>query len=223
MKVVEQEEKRGNMMSGSIVSRGIAMALALMMMLSLVACGRLSQLLEPADEATSDTTTTEKEKEADVLSDLEKLLDAEGRPYNNVITGEVGDTLTNTFFDWTVNSVTTEETLTIDGEEFEPEGIDYKFVLVDITTKNVYDQVNPMSCSDFTILWDEDGETTEDVPYGEFMDGMYPEEFDQAVGESDSGILVFEVPKNVDSVIIAYYELWEDDFEGDTYLFEVDL
>jgi hypothetical protein len=41
------------------------------------------------------------------------------------------------------------------------------------------------------------------------------------VGDSTSGTLVLEVPKDVTSAIIAYYEIWDDEFEGDTYLFEV--
>jgi hypothetical protein len=153
--------------------------------------------------------------------DIVKMLEAEGRPFNNVTTGKVGDTLTNTFFEWTVKSVVTKDTLTVDGEEYVPDTDGYQFLLVDITTKNIFDKSNPMGNPDFSIIWNEGDETFEAYAYNEFMDGMYPDEFWQEVGQSDSGTLVFEVPKSVSSAIIAYYEIWDDDFEGDTYLFEV--
>jgi hypothetical protein len=153
--------------------------------------------------------------------DITRMLQAEGRSFNNVTTGKVGDTLTNTFFAWTVRSVEVKDSLIVDGEELLPDTNGYKFLLVDITTKNVFDKANPMGNVDFTIIWTEGDETKEDFGYYEFMDGMYPDEFMQEVGESASGILVFEVPANVHNANIAYYELWDDDFEGDAYFFEV--
>jgi hypothetical protein len=185
---------RGNRIIRSIAAV-FAVALATVLAFSLVACG--SQM------------------------DITKMLQAEGRSFNNVITGKVGDTLTNTFFEWTVKSVVAKDSLTVDGEELFPETDGYQFLLVDITTKNIFDKSNPMGNSDFSIIWSKGDETFEDVVYGEFMDGMYPDEFWQEVGQSDSGTLVFEVPKNVNSAVIAYYEVWDDDFEGDAYFFEV--
>ncbi|MDR1183479.1 MAG: DUF4352 domain-containing protein [Coriobacteriales bacterium] len=187
--------KRENKNRGSRIIRSIAAIVAALLACSLVAC--------------------------DTQNDITRMLQSEGRPYNNVTTGKVGDTLTNTFFEWTVNSVTTEESLMLDGEEVSPNTSGYKFVLVDITTKNIFDQPNPMGNFDFTIIWNEGEDTTEDTPYSQFMDDMYPDEFTQAVGDSTNGILVFEVPSDVTSAIIAYYEIWSDEFEGDTYLFEV--
>jgi hypothetical protein len=191
-----KREDRGR---GSRVIRSIAVVLAAMLTavlaFSLVGCG--SQL------------------------DIAKMLEAEGRPFNNVTTGKVGDTLTNTFFEWTVKSAVVKDSLTVDGEEYLPYADGYKFLLVDITTKNVFDKTNPMSNTDFSIIWSKGDDTVEDYAYSEFMNGMYPDELMQAVGESDGGILVFEVPGDVHSAFIAYYEIWSDDFEGDTYLFEV--
>jgi hypothetical protein len=61
----------------------------------------------------------------------------------------------------------------------------------------------------------------EDYAYEAFMDGMYPDEEQQEPGKSTSGIVVSEVPKDLHEATIAYYEIWDDEFEGDTYLFEV--
>jgi hypothetical protein len=198
------------------------MALALVMAFSLVACGLPRGNAEEDAAATTTTTTTPSaEQDASPLSGIAKMLQAEGRPYNNVTTGRVGDTLTNSFFEWQVSDVVAQDSLMVNGEEIIPNLDGCKFVLVDITTKNVFDQPNPMGNFDFSIIWGEGDDTTEDISYAEFMGGMYPDSFEQAVGESTSGVLVFEVPKDVHSAIIAYYELWDDEFEGDTYLFEL--
>jgi hypothetical protein len=186
--------------------RIIAAALTMLLALSLAACGT------PSNDDSGDEN---------FLSGITKMLQAEGRPYNNVTTGKVGDTLTNSFFAWTVHSVSAKNSLTVDGEELLPSVDGYKFVLVEITTKNVFDQANPMGSVDFSIIWGEGDDATEDVTYSEFMPGMYPDDFEEAVGESTSGTLVFEVPGDVNSAFIAYYEIWSDSFEGDTYLFEV--
>jgi hypothetical protein len=183
------------------IARIAAVALMAMLTFSLVACG--------------DTNG------GNVISDIGRMLQAEGRPYNNVTTGKVGDTLTNSFFDWTVKSVTAKDTVIVDGEEYLPSVDGYKFLIVDITTKNVFDQPNPMGNADFSIIWGEGDDITEDYTYEAFMDGMYPDDFEEAVGQSTSGTLVFEVPKDVHSAYIAYYEIWSDSFEGDTYLFDV--
>jgi hypothetical protein len=218
----KQLGKRGK----GVIKSGVAVALVLLMAFSLVACGLPQLNSGQTDEATvgestTDGTTTTTDKETDPLSSIAKLLQAEGRPYNNVTTGQLGDTLTNTFFEWTVSNVVAQDTLLLDGEEIVPNAAGYKFVLIDITTKNIFEQPNPMGNVDFSIIWGDGDDTTEDVAFSEFMDGMYPDKFEQAVGDSASGVLVFEVPQDVHSAIVAYYELWDDEFEGDTYLFEL--
>ena len=158
------------------------------------------------------------------LDSLAKTLQAQGRPANNVITGKVGDTLTNSFFDWTVKSVTTAEVLTdSDGDETTPLTEGNIFVIVDTQAKNITKDTQPMGSSDFYIMYTLNGETVEDVPYSEFMDGMYADWEQLSAGSSLSGKVVFEIPPTATNVMICYSELYEDNFEGDTYLFEVTL
>jgi hypothetical protein len=172
-----------------------------------------------AGDKESDGTTTR--ADSDMLTDLQKTLRAEGRPFNNITTGKPGDVLTNTFFDWEIKSVVAQDTITVDGEELLPGTDGYKFVLVDMRTKNVYSETNPMGSGDFSIIYGSGNDAIEDSAYEAFMDGMYPDEEQQEPGESTNGLVVFEVPQDVHEARIAYYELWDDEFEGDTYLFEI--
>jgi hypothetical protein len=209
-----------NAWRGAGLARALVAVLALLMTFLLVACGgdrgADSNTQTPTQQAASGEET-----KTDPLSDIAKTLQSKGRPFNSVTTGKVGETLTNTFFAWTVNSVSANESITMDGEEVFPNEEGYKFVIVDITTKNVFDQPNPMGSGDFSIIWTRGTETIEDIPFRAFVDEMYPDEFTEEVGQSTSGWVVFEVPQDVNSAMIGYYELWDDNFEGDTYLFEV--
>lgn len=151
---------------------------------------------------------------------VSKMLSARGREYDKLFTGEIGDTLTNSFFDFTVNSVTAAEEL----EGYTPTQEGYKFIVADITVKNIFDSEIPVGNYDFNIIWGDDSEDSgEDYSFTEFMDGMYPDEVDLAVGETLSGTLVFEVPADETNVGIVYYEIWDDDFLGNTYVVNVDL
>jgi hypothetical protein len=208
-------------LTGAVLAQVLAAGLALLLAFLLVACGGGGQADSDTPTPTQQAASGE-ETETGPLSDIAKTLQAKGRPFNSVTTGKVGDTLTNTFFAWTVNSVTSGDSITTtDGDEIFPNEDGYKFVIVDVTTKNVFDQPNPMSCGDFSILWTKGTETIEDVPFQSFTDEMYPDEIMEEIGQSTSGWVVFEVPQDVTSAMIGYYELWGDNFEGDTYLFEV--
>jgi len=198
----------------------IALCLSAVMLFALIGCGGGSNENETSDGGNIVDDASNAVGEA--ASGIAKMLQSEGRPYNSIHTGKVGDTLTNTFFDWTVHSVTVQDSFTVDGEEFlPPDG--RRFVLVDITTKNVFTEINPMSNTDFGIMWEDADGTQEDIPYEAMTDEMYLDEFEEAVGESHSGLILFDIPADVTKVYITYYEIWDDEFEGDSYLIEVDL
>ena len=188
--------------------------LAVVMIFSLSACGTAGQ---------------SQGNEGGIVNDIKKMLKAEGRPYDDVFTGNVGDTLTNTFFAWRIKSVTTADslvasygaTVTPQTNSYYPEG--YRFVIVDMSAKNVYNTTNPVGNYDFYIIYEYKGETVEDTAYSAFMDDMYPDNAYQDVGETTSGKVIFAVPKEVTEIMICYYEFWEDEFEGNTYLFNVTL
>jgi hypothetical protein len=151
------------------------------------------------------------------------MLQAEGRPYNNVYTANVGESLTCSFFEWNLRSVKVVDSIEVDGDEIFPNESGYVFVLVDTWTKNTYTEVNPMSNTDFSILYAYGGETVEDSPYAKFMDTMYPDETQQNPGDTLDGLVVFSIPAGLTEFNICYYEFWDDEFEGDTYIFEIKL
>jgi hypothetical protein len=155
-----------------------------------------------------------------IVEKATKYLQSEGRSYEHVYTADTGMTLSNSFFDWTVKSVESAASL-IDGEEeILPSTDANKFIIADIIIKNNCDQEIPVGNYDYVILWeDENEESHEDNAFEEFMSGMYPNEVTAQVGETVGGKLIFEVPMDVNEGSIAYYEYYEDEFEGDAYLF----
>ena len=167
------------------------------------------------------------ENNGGTLSGIQRSLKAQDRPYNNIYTAKVGETLTNNFFAWTVTSVTTSNgpLTTSGGNALKPfHGDDHRFVLVDIEVKNISQKPIPAGRHDFFILYDYKGETYEEQAYSSFMSGMYPNEVSALdVGVSLAGKLVFEAPKGVSSVYVCYYEYLASGSSGSTYLFEVTL
>ena len=145
-------------------------------------------------------------------------------PIKNVISAQIGDTLDCTFFTWSVENVYSSEQLESEGEELLPWSDDNKFVIADISITNIYDHEIPVGNYDFSMEWiDTSGATHSDNAYESFMDEMYPDEIIKQVGESESGKLVFEFPKDIYEGRIVYAELFEDGSEGNYYCFDFEL
>lgn len=153
-----------------------------------------------------------------ITEDVGKALTAQGREYDNLISADVGETTTNVFFEWTVSSVWI--SYDIDGYA-PPDG--YMYVVADISTTNIsYDNNMPLGNSDYIITWGpEDDEW--DFSLEEFTNGMYPDEASVEVGKTIKGILVFLVPADIKDVSIIYDEIYDDDFVGDTYSYDITL
>lgn len=154
----------------------------------------------------------------DLTDDLTQIVNARGRTYDNIITAKVGETTNNVFFEWTVSSVWV--SYDIDGYT-PPDG--YMYVAADIiTTNTTYDNNLPLGNSDYIIVWgpEEDGW---DYPLDEFTEGMYPDEVTVEVGKTVEGLLVFLVPDDVQDVSIIYDEIYDDDFVGNSYSYDITL
>lgn len=165
-------------------------------------------------------TDTVSNAASDAVDKVSKMLSAQGREYDELYTGEIGETMTNSFFDFTLNSVETATELA----GYTPTQEGYKFVVANVTVKNVFDQDIPVGNYDFNIIWGTDTETGgEDYAFESFMEGMYPDDITLAPGETASGDVVFEIPEAESTIGIVYYEIWDDDFVGNTYVFNVDL
>ena len=145
-------------------------------------------------------------------------------PEKNVISSQIGGTLDCTFFTWTVESVYSSEYLESEGEPLFPWSDDNKFVIADISTTNIYDHEIPVGNYDFSLEWtDKSNLTHRDNAYESFMDEMYPDETIKQIGESISGKLIFELPKDIFEGRILYDELFDDGSEGNIYCFDFKL
>ena len=129
--------------------------------------------------------------------------------------GRMGDTMHTYFFDYTVNSAYL-------CPEFE--GYTPTLLVADVTVKNTSTESIPMYDTDFQVQWNVDGEY--DVPITYYTDAVsdqqLPTEYELAVDEERTGLLVFEVPVDQKDFSISYLELFESDTseegeEGDVF------
>ncbi|MGF6377064.1 hypothetical protein M2140_002146 [Clostridiales Family XIII bacterium PM5-7] len=131
--------------------------------------------------------------------------------------GTIKDTLSNTFFDWTLNSVETKETL--EGKTPEEGKI---FVVANITVKNTSTEEYEVGNYDFIgIVGIEEGEQFDTLDA--FYDGMYPDGENLAAGKTLTGDIVFEVSADCTELIIDYQEYFGDDSKGNTNWFYIKL
>lgn len=153
-----------------------------------------------------------------VADNVKTAIEAQGREYENLITAEVGETTTNVFFEWTISSVVC--TYDIAGY-IPPDG--YMYIVADIITTNIsYYNNLPMGSYDYVIAWGV-GDEEWDYSLYEFVDGMYPDETTCVVGETIEGMLIFLVPDNAESISIIYEEIYDDEFVGNTYSYDINI
>lgn len=133
-----------------------------------------------------------------------------------------GDLVHSYFMDFTVNSAYTASDY---HGHTAPEG--KKVLVVEITVKNTFSKSLPMYDDDFQGQWSASAETREFAwPITEGADGgsldavaeeQLPAEYELAVNESRTGVLVFDVPKDEKDFSIAHQELFDDGSEGATF------
>lgn len=140
-----------------------------------------------------------------------------------VTDGEIGDTLSNMFFDYTVNSA--ETVADYDGYTA---AAGNKLVVCSVTVENTFGEELPMYDSDFQLQW---GDGEEDYawsvdPLEEDADGMptnaqMPLEWFMAAGAEETYDLLFEVPEDVSEFALVYLEQYTDEDgnegQGDLY------
>ena len=180
------------------LKRRISMILALVLVLTLSACG---------GKGSSSAGTAES---GEVYAE-----DGYGE-------GRIGDVMHSYFMDFTVNSAYT--TSDYHGHTA-PEGM--KVLVVNMTIKNTFNESLPMYDDDFQGQWSASPETDEFAwPITEAEDGsdlevvseeQLPAEYELAVNETRTGDLVFDVPADEKDFSISHLELFDDDSEGDTF------
>ena len=138
---------------------------------------------------------------------------------NGYAEGKLGDTMRNSFFDYTVNSAYLCDTYS----DYTPQS-GYELLVADVTVKNVFGETITMFDNDFQVQWNSDANDAYDCPVTYYLaegtslgDEVLPGEYDLAKDESRTGLLVFEVPAGEKEFSISYMEYFEDDSTGDTF------
>lgn len=189
------------------MKRFVTLLPALMMLVSLTACGEGGLSLKPGGN-----------------NDDLILPDEDG-----MAQGYVGDTLRTAFFDMTVENP--EACTEFDGLVPDP---GCKFLTADITLYNYTDHSQPMYDSDFQILWEvgagDDADLDGDWPlYEEIMgedgstsyttksDRQMPTEFSLGIHQTRTELLLFQVPEDVQDFYIVFEEIFDDGTEEGSY------
>lgn len=137
--------------------------------------------------------------------------------------GRIGDTLHTYFFDYTVNSAYT-------CQEFSGYTADEncKLLIVEVTVKNTFENSVEMYDIDFQAEWNAEGDgenyripvTTDPDTNEEFeplSDEQLPGTYELAVDEERTGLLVYQVPSDVQDFCIAYLESFDDNTTGESF------
>lgn len=150
--------------------------------------------------------------------DITKAFQAENRDYGESYVAQQPDSLTNAFFEYTVKSAQVVDALP-DGSTAEDEGD--KILIVEVEIHNVFGDEIPMSNMDFELKYQ--GMTEEYGGYpleSGYVNGQLQDEWNMAADDTETGTLLFIVPSGVTEFGLEYVELWDDDFEGNTYTVE---
>lgn len=129
--------------------------------------------------------------------------------------GRIGDVMHNKFFDFTVNSAYTCATF----EGYIPEE-GRQLLVAELTIKNTFHETIPMFDTDFQAQWNdqEDLDNAYAYPVEEIVsDEQLAVEYDLGVDEETTGLLVFEVPAELQDYSVVYLEEFDDDSTGDFF------
>ena len=134
----------------------------------------------------------------------------------DLTTGFEGDTLSNSFFEWTISDVRTETEL-----YGKTANAGKKFVAMDVSVTNTTDEEYEIGNYDFVAYVAPDMETGLIDTMNSFDDAMYPDQEMLAPGKTRSGTLVFEVDESVEELIIDYIEFIGEESIGNTNWFDL--
>lgn len=174
--------------------------LALMLLLSLAACGEGGLSLRPEGA----------KRDGKVIT-----------PEDGVALGYEGDTLRTKYFEMTIENPRT--SAEYDGLTAEA---GYQFLAADLTLYNHTNVTQPMFDTDFEVVWDLDDDDAwawpecneEDdggkIVYSVKSDTQIPVEFELGIHKTTTGVLLFQVPEDCKDFYIAYYEIGEPEHEG---------
>ena len=127
-------------------------------------------------------------------------------PEADVSAFRTGDTVSTYWFDFTVT-----EAWTVDSYGPYTAGEGKKLVLCRLELTSTVEAPVPMGWDDFLLRWgegDPPGEAAAPLPCR--AGGLLPDEFDLAQGEPVSGLLLYELPADVDRAALAFRERFNE-------------
>lgn len=151
------------------------------------------------------------------------MISDDGRKYGGVIECSMSDGAETAFFDFKVEEAAKLSAFQFDDGLYKaPEGNTY--LVLKVTISNTYEKDLPMSITDFVLDYDGNkgnekifGYGNSDIHDSDFMDNV----FTLKKGESITKNILFNV-KDKKQYQIKYSEYYEDQFEGNCYIVDVD-
>lgn len=138
------------------------------------------------------------------------------RPSDGLAEGKIGNTMRTYWFDFSVNSAYLCDSFAgydaADGNNL---------LVVDITVTNTFNEALPMFDSDFWVEWGSDDADAYAYPIenaAALGNNILPTEYYLAIDETETGLLLYEVPDGYTEFAIAYIEINTDDETGDVFV-----
>ncbi len=128
-----------------------------------------------------------------------------GMEHTDTQEAQVGDVVSTAWFDYTVTRA--EAADAYEGRTA-PEGS--RLVVVELTLENRFDEPVPMFDTDFQLYWGEYGEDQWALPEEVFCQAQFPESYQLSVGEERTGVLVYQVPEDVQDFTLAFLEVFDN-------------
>lgn len=165
--------------------------------------------------AENDVKTTEADNGSDADTSVDNSVHYDE---DDAHSAEIGEKLTNEFFEMTVNSAYRMKS--VNGYTSNDEA--YEFLCVNVKVKNNKTALVNVGTYDFTVRWGDDDESWDYAieEEGFAFDG-YPEEIDLKALQSVEGNVFFMVPVDAEVINFEYIVLYDDDTVGDTYYVEL--
>ena len=148
---------------------------------------------------------------------INRVIGGEGYAVDGYAEGRLQDTMHTYFFDYTVNAAYLCDAY----EGYQPSKEGYQLLVTDVTIKNTFHTSIPMYDTDFQVQWGSDDDEAYSVPITYYSEAVseqqLPAEYDLAIDETRSGLLVFEVPAGLQDFSVSYLEAFDDGTEGDVF------
>lgn len=154
-------------------------------------------------------------KESSVSDEEPKVIIIEAE--DGFASGNATDIMRTAFFDFSIDSAYTADSYQSFAAE---EG--NQLLIAQITIKNTMTSSIPMFDTDFQAQWgDDEDDQAFSFPLtaeGDAAEGeMLPEEYELAINESRTGLLVFQVPADKKDFSVSYQEIFDTQEKGDTF------